>query len=252
MYQYLCKSDCLGLFFPASSSSNHNFLTSHNTSVTIHYDKIQRSNKAIMMATASMNTPTSTEATPTMPSTNTRRISFVPIVQVFLVLARNDFTQEEKESYWCSNRDQQVFRVSAMELVVETRKNGHGFIAMVDESYQMAQRLSSSLKPHQIDTVLRDPQRYTEQLEAFTLIGQGRRGLEKFTSNYHRQARRPVVLATKAMVCDMSRMGIGYEEIAELYAEQSRTSLIYSRMVGCADCRAAYWIEQVERGVMSF
>jgi hypothetical protein len=199
-----------------------------------------------MMATVSMNVHTSTEATPTMPSTNKRRISFSPTVQVFHVLARNDFTQEEKESYWCSNQDQQGFRFSAMQLVVETRKSGHGFIAMVDDSYQMAVRLSSSLKPHQIDSVLRDPRRYTEQLEAFTLIGKGRRGLEKFTSNYHRQARRPIVLATKAMICDMSRMGIGDEEIAELYAEQSRTSLIYSRMVGCADCRAAYWIEQVE------
>ena len=198
------------------------------------------------MATASMNVHTSTEAAPIIPPTIKRRISFAPIVQVFLVLARNNFTEEEKESYWCSNEDQQGFRVTAMQLVVETRKNGHGFIAMVDDSYQIAQRLSSSLKPHQIDTILRDPGRYTEQLEAFTLIGKGRRGLEKFTSNYHRQARRPVVLATKAMVCDMSRMGIGDEEIAELYAEQSRTSLIYSRMVGCADCRAAYWIEQVD------
>jgi hypothetical protein len=208
-------------------------------------------NKAIMMVTASMNMNihTSTEATPPtiMPSTtNKRRISFVPTVQVFRVLARDDFTQEEKESYWCSNEEQQGFRVSAMQLVVETRKNGHGLIAMVDESYHMAQLLSSSLKPHQIDTVLRDPRMYTEQLEAFTLIGKGRRGLEKFTSNYHRQARRPVVQATKAMVCDMSRTGIADEEIAELYAEQSRTSLIYSRMVGCADCLAVYWIDQVE------
>lgn len=196
---------------------------------------------------------TSTEVTPAPapPSMNKRRIQFHPTVEVFHVLARNDFTQAEKESYWCSNLEQHGFRMSAMHLVVENRKSGHGLIAMVDDSYQIAQRLSSSLKPHQIDTVLRDPRRYTEQLEAFTLIGRGLRGLEKFTSNYHRQARRPVVLATKAMVCDMSRMGIGDEEIAELYAEQSRTSLIYSRMVGCADCRAAYWIEQVERE-MSF
>jgi hypothetical protein len=199
-----------------------------------------------MTTTATMNMPASAEATSTMPSNNKRRIHFAPIVQVFHVIARCDFTQEEKDNYWCSNHEQQGFRVNAMQLVVETRKSGHGFLAMIDDSYQIAQRLSSSLKPHQIDTVLRDPRRYTEQLEAFTLIGKGRRGLEKFTSNYHRQARRPVVQATKAMICDMSRMGIGDEEIAELYAEQSRTSLIYSRMVGCADCRAAYWIEQVE------
>jgi hypothetical protein len=206
-----------------------------------------------MMATAkaTMNVHASTEATPPMPSTNKRRIQFAPIVQVFHVIARSDFTQEEKESYWCSNHEQQGFLVNAMQLVIETRKNGHAFIAMVDDSYQIAQRLSSSLKPHQIDTVLRDPRRYTEQLKACTLIGKGYRGLEKSTSNYYRQARRPVVQATKAMICDMSRSGIGDEEIAELYAEQSRTSLVYSRMVGCADCRAAYWIEQVE-GEMHF
>jgi hypothetical protein len=197
-------------------------------------------------ATATMNVHASTEATPTMPSTNKRRIHFAPIVQVFHVISRSNFTQEEKESYWCSNHEQQGFLASAMQLVVESRKNGHGFIAMVDDSYQIAQRLSSSLKPHQIDTVLRDPRRYTEQLEACSLVGKGRRGLEKITSTYYRQARRPVVQATKAMICDMSRTGIGDEEIAELYAEQSRTSLIYSRMVGCADSRAAYWIEQVE------
>jgi hypothetical protein len=205
----------------------------------------------MMMATAStgMNMHAIREAPPTLPSNNKRRIQFAPTVQVFRVLSRDDFTETEKENYWCSNLDQQSFRVSAMHLVVETRKNGHGFISMIDDSYRMALRLSSTLKPHQIDTVLRDPQRYTEQLEAFTLIGNGRRGLEKFTSNYHRQARRPVVQASKAMVCDMSRMGVADEEIAELYAEQSRTSLIYSRMVGCADCRAEYWIEQVESGM---
>jgi hypothetical protein len=199
----------------------------------------------MMMATVSMNVNTITEPTP-QPSINKRRIQFAPTVQVFHVLARDEFTQEEKESYWCTNLEQQAFRMSAMQIVIETRKTGHGFISMIDKSYEMAQQLSATLKPHQIDSVLRDPRRYTEQLEAFTLIGKGRRGLEKFTSTFHRQARRPVVQATKAIICDMSRCGVADEEIAELYAEQSRTSLIYSRMVGSADYRTAYWIEQIE------
>lgn len=208
------------------------------------------------MATFHMNTTgitmdtmsTSTEA---LPSINKRKISFAPAVLVYPVLAREDFTAAEKESYWSSNEDQLSYRMNAMKLVVHTRKSGHSFISMIDKSYQIAQRLSASLKQHQIESVLRDPRRYTENLEAWTLIGKGRRGLEKFTSGYHRQQRRPVVMGTKAMVCEMSRMGVSEDEIAELYAEQSRTSLIYSRMVGSADYRAAYWMEQVERCMLA-
>lgn len=50
------------------------------------------------------------------------------------------------------------------------------------------------------------------------------------------------------MVCEMTRMGIKNPvEIAEVYAEQTRTSRVYSRLLGAADYREAYETDQVQQ-----
>jgi hypothetical protein len=74
-----------------------------------------------MMATASMNMHTSMLSTDNaLDQQETDR--FPPMVEVFHVLARNGFTQEERKVDDCSDH-QQGFRVSAMQLVVETSEN---------------------------------------------------------------------------------------------------------------------------------
>jgi len=178
-----------------------------------------------------------------------RQVHFAPTVQVNRVLARDDYTAAEKGRYWCTTAEFRSFRANAQKIVLATKKNGLSFIQLLDKSYELAQELSLNLKPHQVDMLLRDPQhRLTAQLEAWSRVGPGRRGLEKFVSPYHRQQRSPLARGTKVMVCEMTRMGIKNPvEIAEVYAEQTRTSRVYSRLLGAADYREAYETDQVQQ-----
>lgn len=173
---------------------------------------------------------------------STRTVSFSPMAEVYGVLARTNMTQKEKDAYWWSRADQLVFRQEAQRIVVETRKNGRVLIQLIDKSLEIAQEIVLNLKPHHIDMILRDPTRYTAKLEKWSQQ-KDRRGLEKFTSPYHRQHRLPAVRGSRALVCEMFRVGVPPAEIAEIYAEQCRMSKVYSRMMGVADYRTAYGVE---------
>jgi hypothetical protein len=57
-----------------------------------------------------------------------------------------------------------------MQLIISARERGQHFIKMIDESFRMAQCLSTALGDKEVDSLLQDPSNYTSKLEAWFLM----------------------------------------------------------------------------------
>lgn len=173
-----------------------------------------------------------------------RQLSFATEIArvVATGLPLHEYTDEEFESCWWSARDQHCFRVDSKEVASRVRKCGSAFITLLDDSYESAHNLSFGLSESAVDVLLNDPSKYTSKLEAWTLIGQERRGLEKSISELQRFERKTGARESRGIVLELEQMGISGDEIGKLYALHCRTSRIYARMMGNADRRSASFL----------
>jgi hypothetical protein len=173
-----------------------------------------------------------------------RRLSFAPEISciVATVLPLHEYTDKEIESCWWSASDHETFRVDSKAVALRVKKCGSSFIALLDDSYVAAHDLSFRLSESAVDDLLTDPSKYTSKLEAWTLIGQERRGLEKSISGLQRFERKIGARESRGIVLELEQMGISGDEIGKLYALHCRTSRIYARMMGNADRRSASFL----------
>jgi hypothetical protein len=172
-------------------------------------------------------------------SNKRRRLSFASEISrvVGTVLPLDEYTTKEIEKSWWSAGDQQVFSANCREVVSSVGKCGPSFVALLDDSYKAAKVLSFRLSDTAVDELLNDPREFTQKLEAWVLIGQERRGLEMSVSLLQRFERKSSASETREMVFDLEQMGASGDEIGQIYAKHCRTSRIYARMMGSADCR---------------
>jgi hypothetical protein len=175
---------------------------------------------------------------------NKRRLSFAPEISrvVATVLPLDEYTDQEFESCWWSVRDQESFRADSRQVALRVRQCGSSFITLLDDSYEAAHNLSFSLSESAVDDLLNDPSKHTSKLEAWTLVGQERRGLEKSISEMHRYERKTGARESRGLVLELAQMGINCDEIGILYAVHCRTSRIYARMMGNADRRSVSFL----------
>jgi hypothetical protein len=173
-----------------------------------------------------------------------RRLSFAQEIScvVATVLPLHEYTDDEIESCWWSASDHESFRVDSKAVALRVRKCGSSFVTLLDDSYVAAHDLSFRLSESAVDDLLTDPSKYTSKLEAWTLIGQERRGLEKSISELQRFERRIGARESRGVVLELEQMGISGDEIGKLYALHCRTSRIYARMMGNADRRSASFL----------
>jgi hypothetical protein len=175
--------------------------------------------------------------------TKNRRLIFAPVIAkvVGTVLSRDEYTAEEKENCWWAADEKSNSRRHSRRLINTVRERGQPFIKMIDDSFKAAQRLSMTLGDKEVDDLLQDPTDYTDKLEAWSLNGQGRRGLEKHISVFLKCERTALVREIQEMVIATERMGGSGEVIADICAEYSLGNRIYARWVGDADYSAAYF-----------
>jgi predicted metalloprotease len=173
-----------------------------------------------------------------------RRLTFAPEISkvVGTVISREDYTAEEMKRCWWSSKEVSKSRILSIRLIHTVRDRGQHFIRLIDDSFMVAQCLSTSLAEKEVDSLMKDPSKYTSKLEAWTLNGQGRRGLERNISVFQKRERTAGGREIRGMVVDTLRMGVSSEEAAEMYAEQSLASRIYARWMGQADYSSAYFV----------
>jgi hypothetical protein len=162
-----------------------------------------------------------------------RRISFATVIsQVVVVPSRHEFTVSEKESYWWTCRDQEHSRHQIERDIAAVRR--YGLFGNIENSYETACKLAVDVGMINI-VLLKDSNLQSPDLHKWTSNGVGR-GLETYISNYHGDQREDDSRHARTMVFFTQRKGVSSaQEISDIYAESSRPSLIYSRMMGDAD-----------------
>jgi hypothetical protein len=170
-----------------------------------------------------------------------RRLTFASEISYVIgtVLSREDYTVEEKKICYWSKSERSVLRTNAMQQIQTLMMRCRHFVELIDDSLKVAKYLSTSLEDKRVDSLLKDPSKFTSKLEAWTLNGQAWRGLERYVSVFQkgRTATHREIIAT---VLDTQRMGVSSEEAAAMYAEQCLASRIYARWMGDADYSSAY------------
>jgi hypothetical protein len=159
-----------------------------------------------------------------------RRISFATVLSqvVGIVPSRDEFTASEKRNYWCSYQDQELSRAQVRSDIVAVRRNGP---LSFENSYEKARTLAMD---DGINTLLKHSNLQSSNLHAWTSNGVGR-GLEIYISPYHSNQREDDSRQARTMVFFTQRKGVPAQLISEIYAESSRSSLIYSIIMGEAD-----------------
>jgi hypothetical protein len=185
-----------------------------------------------------------TDSSNTKKANKKRRLTFAPEISKVIgtVLSREDYTVKEMKRCWWSAKERSKRRIQSIRLILSVRERGQHFISLIDDSFKVAQYLSTSLAAKEVDSLLKDPSKYTSKLEAWALNGQGRRGLEKHISVFQKRERIATAREIRGSFLDTQRMGVSSEEAAEDYAEQSLASRIYARWMGDADYSSAYFL----------
>jgi hypothetical protein len=170
-----------------------------------------------------------------------RRLTFAPEISKVIgtVLSRQDYTVEENKNCYWSKIERSQLRTNARQQIDTLRMRGRHFVELIDDSLKVAIYISMSLADKKVDSLLKDPSKFTSKLEAWTSNGQAWRGLERYISLFQKKrttTHREII----AMVLDTQRVGVSSEEAAEIYAEQCLASRIYARWMGDADYSSAY------------
>jgi hypothetical protein len=171
-----------------------------------------------------------------------RRLTFAP--QIAEVVGRGisleDYSREELAASWWSVEElKDVFNdakfiLRALSECAPTKKD------LLDVSYKRAQGFAKRLSDKGMDALLRDPSDCTTGLESWTAREAGCRGLEKYVSRFQRAQRISGAQKMVAILLEARQAGVSDNEIADIYAEQSKASLLFARFMGEADYRAAY------------
>jgi hypothetical protein len=175
--------------------------------------------------------------------TNNKHLTFAPQLAhvVNTGISLEDYSMEELDSSWWSFGDIKNMFDDAKFIVQALREVGPTCIELLDVSYRRSKRFANRLDGKGIDALLQDPSHYTSELELWTSRGDGCRGIEKYSSNFQRAERITGAQKMVAMVVGTRRAGsFSNDEIAEIYAEQSRADLIFARLMAAADYLTAY------------
>lgn len=173
-----------------------------------------------------------------------RRLTFAPeIVQVAgRVISLEDYSREElNDSWWSVQELKDIFEDAKFTLRADS-ECGPTKIDLLDVSYKRAQIFAKRLNGKGMDAMLRDPSDYTTELELWTARGAGCRGLEKYSSRFQKAQRISGSQKMLASLLETRQAGVSDNEIAEIYVEQSRASLIFARFMGEADYQTAYHV----------
>jgi hypothetical protein len=170
-----------------------------------------------------------------------RRLTFSPIISTVIgtgtgALSREDYTVQEKRNCWWAVEEISRSRAHAKRVMTLIRHSGQHFVTMIDDSFKLAQQLSTSLLQTEMDALMRDPNNFRSEIDASEFNGHGRRGLERQMSVFQKMAGRGV----REMVLQNQRMEVSSEEVAERYAEECLASRIYARWMGRVDYILAY------------
>jgi hypothetical protein len=171
-----------------------------------------------------------------------RRLTFAPeVVQVVgKCISLEDYSREEKETCWWSAAELKDIFDEARFILRAVGDCGPRKIELLDVSYKRAQLFAKRLNGKGMDALLRDPSDCTAELESWTTRGAGCRGLEKYCSPFQRAQRIAGSQKRCLQLLELREAGDSDDEIAAMYTEQSRTSLIFARLVGEADYQTAY------------
>jgi hypothetical protein len=165
-----------------------------------------------------------------------RKISFARVLSqvVGVVLSLDEFTEEEIRNCWWSYRDKQRSKVQSRGSISAIRRNGHAFVDTIQNSYKMAHQLSMHITAD--GTLLKNDDLHSSDLQSWTLNGCGR-GLEAWISPLHQGRREDDAREARAIVFFAQQKGVSAEKISDIYAESSRPSVVYARMMGEADSK---------------
>jgi hypothetical protein len=167
-----------------------------------------------------------------------RRLRFAPTISTVVGegLSREDYTEQEKKNCWFSSEEMFRSRAHAKRVMTLIMHSGQHFLKMIDDSFKLAQFLSTSLQEKELDALMRDPNNYRSEIDASEFNGHGRRGLERQMSVFQKMRARDI----RVKVLHSQSMDLTSEEIAEIYAEDCLASRIYSRWMGRVDHTLAY------------
>jgi hypothetical protein len=184
----------------------------------------------------------STNAVKEKRTSNKRRLTFAPWLAhvVNTGISLEDYSREELDSSWWSGEDLKNMFDDAKYIVQAVRECGPTCIELLDVSYQRSKSFAKRLDGKGMDALLQDPSHCTSELESWTSRGYGCRGLEKYSSCFQQAERIAGPQKMVAMVIETGRAGISNDEIADIYAEQSRANLIFARLMAAADYLTAY------------
>jgi hypothetical protein len=173
---------------------------------------------------------------------NKRRLTFAPqIAQVVgNGISLEDYSIEELDASWWSVEELKDIFDDAKFILQALSECGLTKIDLLDISYKRARRLARSLNRKGMDALLRDPSDCTTELESWTARGAGCRGLEKYSSRFQRAQRISGSQQMLTSLLETRQGGVSDDEIADIYAELSKASLIFARLMGEADYRTTY------------
>jgi hypothetical protein len=171
-----------------------------------------------------------------------RRLTFAPqIAQVVSKgISLEDYSREELAASWWSVEELRDVFNDAKFILRAVSECAPTKIEMLDVSYKRAQGFAKRLSDKGMDALLRDPSDCTAGLESWTARGACCRGLEKYVSRFQRAQRISGSQKMVALLLETRQAGVSDDEIADIYAEQSRASFIFARFMGEADYRTAY------------
>jgi hypothetical protein len=167
-----------------------------------------------------------------------RRLTFAPTIATVVgtALSREDYTVQEKKNCWWAAEEMFRSRAHAKRVMTLIMHSGQYFLKMIDDSFKLAQLLSTSLQETEMDALMLDPNNHRSEIDASEFNGHGRRGLERQMSVFQKMRVREI----REKVLHHQSMDLSSEEVAEKYAEECLASRIYSRWMGRVDYTLAY------------
>ena len=171
-----------------------------------------------------------------------RRLTFAPeVVRVVgKYISLEDYSREELDTCWWSAGELSEIFDEAKFILRAVSDCGPRKIDLLDVSFERSQIFAKRLNDKGMDALLRDPTDCTTELELWTKRGACCRGLEKYCSPFQRAQRISGSQRMCSSLLEMRQAGVSDDEIAAMYAEQSRASLIFARLMGEADYQTAY------------
>lgn len=110
------------------------------------------------------------------------RLTFSPPISTVVgtgtgALSREDYTAKERKNCWWDVEEISRSRAPAKRVMTLISHSGQHFVKMIDDSFKLAQELSTSLREKEMDALMRDPNNFCSDIDATEFNGHGRRGL---------------------------------------------------------------------------